>query len=116
MRKLDTSKTTRWLKYDFNEEEKRRLGADLSEAKLAEDDAKKKKASVAAQIGAEIKAADMRTCSLAEKLRSGYEYRDIPCEIEKDYNKGIVRIVRIDFGEIVEERKITDADSQQTFA
>ncbi len=108
-------KTTRFLKYAFDEEEKKVLANEMALAVLSKDAAEDELVAVRAQISSRVKEAQGKLSSVAEKLRSGYEYRQIDCEIEKDFVAGKVRITRIDTGEIVEERKISDADAQQAF-
>lgn len=51
--------------------------------------------------------------SMAEKIRSGYEHKDIECKRELDYRLGTVIITRLDTGEIVEERPMDTEERQR---
>lgn len=43
-------------------------------------------------------------------VRQKYAWRDVPCEVVKDYNYETVTIKRKDTGEIVDNRRMTDAE------
>jgi hypothetical protein len=50
--------------------------------------------------------------SLAEKVRSGYEHRNVDCLKSLDYRLGTVTITRLDTGEVMRERPM-DAEERQ---
>lgn len=108
---LDTCK--KYLKYVFTEDEKKSMGNDLAEKFSRHDEAEARLKSVSTQIKSEIATIDAQMSSIAEKMRSGYEYRDVECWIECLYDSGVIQIVRKDTGEVVEERPMTAEERQQ---
>ncbi|MDR4483865.1 MAG: hypothetical protein R3B95_11740 [Nitrospirales bacterium] len=52
---------------------------------------------------------------LRRELRTGIQPRIIECEERHDFERGAVTIMRLDTGEIVEERTMTLADRQVAF-
>lgn len=68
-----------------------------------------KKARAAAEAAAERECA-----SLSHDVRTRSETRPVECEEIIDWSKRIVEISRIDTGEVVGTRSITDADRQKT--
>lgn len=76
----------------------------------AEEDAKlAKKARAAAEDDAQGHIED-----LSHDVRTKSEMRPVECEEIVDWNKRLVEISRVDTGEVVSTRSITDSDRQQT--
>jgi len=53
---------------------------------------------------------DMR--SLATTIRDGREYRPVECREEFNYERGIIEVMRVDTGEVVEQRRMTESERQ----
>lgn len=110
----EVRKETRNLQYKFSPDELRQLGRDLAEAQIQmrqlEDDKKR----VADEWKARISGKDAEIALLSNMVRSGYEYRDIPCEavLNEPVNKKTVR--RLDTGEVVGVYDLTDSEKQRT--
>lgn len=102
----------RFLKYIFNEGEIKDLGAKLAKTFSDHNEAENRLKSVSTQIKSEITALEGMMNSMAEKIRSGYEHREIECKRELDYRLGTVTITRLDTGEVIEERPM-DAEEKQ---
>ena len=102
----------RFLKYTFNEDEIKELGKSLAKVFNDHTEAEARLKSVSTQIKSEITALEGTMGSMAEKIRSGYEHRDIECKREFNYRLGSVTITRLDTGEVVEERPM-DAEERQ---
>lgn len=102
------------LQYKFNAEELRILGHDLAEAQIQlrqlNDDRKR----VADEWKAKISTKEAEIASLSNKVSSGYEFRQIPCEItlNEPINKKTIR--RLDTGEIVGIQELSDYERQRT--
>lgn len=98
--------------YVFTEKEKAQIAADLANgvAELARMEERKK--SVASQIKAEIDAKQSSVNAAAEKLRSGFEMRDIECEVVYAYIDDVIRWVRTDNGRIAFERRMRPEERQ----
>ena len=103
----------RYLKYQFSEEEKKNMGDDLAQKFASKHETEDKLKAVSTQIKSEINALDAIMGGLAEKIRSGYEMRDVECEIERDFKNARITITRLDTGEIVESRAMTPEERQK---
>ena len=104
---------TRNLKWTLTQDEVRTYGVELARANASKDEAEERKKEVDAQLKAEIESHSTRSLNLARKINNGYEYRDVKCLVEYDYDKNMVQIVRTDTQEIVETRAMTE-DERQT--
>ena len=105
---------TQWCKYRFNEEEMRKIAETLAhKTQELEEIEEEKKAVVSAfkersdRVSAEQRAA-------ARKYKDGYEMRNIECEVQRDYDAGVIRYIRIDTGEVASEVQMTMAERQLT--
>lgn len=103
----------RYLKYVFTEEEKKLMGSDLAQKFAIHTEAEGRLKSVSTQIKSEISTIESQMASISEKIRSGYEYRDIECDVEMDYDRGRVVVIRMDTGEIVEDRAMSVDERQK---
>jgi hypothetical protein len=45
-------------------------------------------------------------------IQNGYESREVPCQEKRNFEENSVIVFRVDTGEIVETRAMTDADRQ----
>jgi hypothetical protein len=102
------------LQYRFSGDELRQLGKDLAEAQIAlrqlDDDRKR----IADEWKARISAKEAEIASLSNKVSSGYEYRDIPCEITLNEPIGKKTARRTDTGEVAWVRDLTENERQRT--
>jgi hypothetical protein len=71
----------------------------------------KKKATVAAFTG-ELKTAAEQLHELGRAIRTGVEQREIVCELAYDFKKGEITTTRLDTGETVSVREMTDEERQ----
>ncbi len=113
MSDFEISSTKEYLKYVFSLEEKRELADKLALAVMNKDEAEASLKSAQTQIKSKIALHEAELVSFAEKLRSGFEMRNIECEVIKDFEHGIIMITRKDTGEIVTERKMTIEERQK---
>lgn len=51
--------------------------------------------------------------AVSQEVREKVTYRDVPCERRFDYTKSLVLDVRLDTGEVVFERPMSDAEKQR---
>ena len=102
----------RLCKYQFMDDEKRALAQDMANAvadmKALEDRLK----AASTQIKAEISAKQGLINSSAEKLRSGWEMRDIICDVVLDFGFEEVRWVRTDNYETAFNRRMRPDEKQ----
>lgn len=69
-------------------------------------------ASVSAQYKSEQKKFEAEIASLAEKLNSGWEMRNVGCREVRDFNTGSVYVFREDTEELIEERAMSAEERQ----
>lgn len=62
---------------------------------------------------AEIEALELITSKLVDIVEKGEEDRDVECELKKDFERGVVTVVRLDTGEVVETRPMTPDERQE---
>ena len=106
-------KTTEFLQYFFSEEERMGLAKDLARTGREKRNLELQKAQVTKQLGGEIAAKDTELERLQNLFESGCEWRNIPCGIYFDTpRKGRCQIIRLDTGEIVNERPMRDDELQ----
>lgn len=100
------------LKCVLTNEDIKRLGEQIAQAVARKAEAEADLKSVATQLKSKIAAEDAIITSNSEKIRSGYEWRNVECERIKDYQAGVVTIYRNDTGELVSERKMSYEERQ----
>lgn len=110
--KTEKSTEKRYLKCFLTEEEKRELATDMAQAVCQRDSLENNMESIKAQIKAEVKKTEAIISGNAEKIRAGYEMREVECEVMIDRDKNSVTALRLDTGEIIEERRLTFAERQ----
>lgn len=66
----------------------------------------------AAQCKAELDSVQDQIRVLARKLRERYEYRDVECREIRDDRTGRMTVVRLDTGDLIEERALTLKERQ----
>lgn len=105
---MDSLTETIWTKHTFTGEEVMDLGQKMARAEATISEKADQLKSVSTSIKAEIATHEgvLHTC--AEKLRSGYEMR--PKDVDLEYEKGIVKYVDKETGEIIEERPMTQEE------
>jgi hypothetical protein len=68
--------------------------------------------STKAQHESTIKHCDSIINECAQQLSGGFVFRDVECETVKDYEDQKIRVYRVDTGEIVETRNMTEEEKQ----
>lgn len=111
--KKEQKKLTRNLKCILTEDETRLYGMDLARSNASKDESEERKKEVDAQLKAEIESHSTRALNLARKINNGYEYRDVECVTDLNFTKNSATVTRLDTGEVVEKRAMTD-DERQT--
>ena len=101
------------LRYVFNTRELADIADKVSQLVREVEDREARKKAVAAQLKAELEQAVNELRMMSGKHRDGYEYRDVDCEVEKNFRMGLVTTTRLDTGEIVGERAMTTEERQQ---
>ena len=111
---IEKRSTARSLRYDFTENEKTILAEEMARKITEAEDLIDQKKVVASEYTAGINLAQAEAQSKAKKLTSGFEMRQIDCEEILDYSKKKVMVIRLDTGEHVESRIMTNYELQQS--
>jgi len=106
-------KTTEYLRYHFNEEEKKELAQAMAQSVIKARELEDKKKAITSQFASDINEAVAKSNSAAQRLGSGFEMRTIPCEEVYNYDQSMVQTWRLDTAEMVKERTMTQAELQR---
>lgn len=71
--------------------------------------------SIASEHKAIIQALKEEVMRLSNVINSGYEMRDVDCEVTKNLYLGTIKIIRMDTGEVIEERMLRGDEAQHDF-
>ncbi len=93
---------TIYTKYVFTDKESLELSRKMARAEAAINEKLDELKSVSTTIKADIAVQEGILHSCAEKLRSGYEMR--PKDVDVKYDKGVVKYIDRDTGEVLVER------------
>jgi len=111
---IERKKIKERLRYDFTDEEKLDLGAELAreigDYNHFEDELKDIKSS----FKAKIEKAQAVINLLQQKVYAAYEYRLIDCEMVKDFDEKEIYFVRLDNGDIFDRRTMTQDELQRS--
>lgn len=110
---MNKDMTKEYLKCILTEDEIRDNGIALARAnsEVATLEARKKEFND--QIKADVSAAESKISKLSMMLQNGYEYRDVECRLERDYENRKVTTWRLDTGENVKTRDMSPDEYQQ---
>jgi len=103
------------LKCVLTEEEIKEAGASLARKYSEITDLEEQKKSVVSDFKAQIDSATAMASVLARRIQNGYEYRNVDCEEQYDFNEKEIRVVRLDTGEIFKSRPMTPDELQTNF-
>ncbi len=104
---------TEYLKYEYTDPEIADAARDLAKANRQRSNLEQRKKEVDSAIKAEIEEQNSIIGRLSQLIGTGFEYRDIEVRIELDTPEaGKKRIIRLDTGEEVSVKNMTDADKQ----
>ena len=113
--KIETLREKRFLKCTLTEEEKKILGEEMAQAVYKKENFEGEIKNNNMKLKEQIKEGDIVISDCAEKIRTGYETREIEVEKVIDRAGNKVIITRIDTGEIIEERELTYNERQMHF-
>jgi len=105
--------TSEFLRYHFNEEEKKDLAQGMAQSVIKARDLEEEKKTITSQFASQINEANTKANSAAQKLESGFEMRMIDCEEIWDYKTKTIVTTRLDTGEEIRERTMDNRECQQ---
>ncbi len=107
------TKETNFLRYEFTQEERLKMGEDLAQAHNRVEEIDEKEASMKAQIKEKRSGLEATIGMLSRNLANGFVMRNIECKVYyDDPHVGEVSAYRTDTGELVKTRAMTDSERQ----
>lgn len=108
-----TVATSEFLRYHFNEDEKKDLAQGMAQSVIKVRDLEEEKKTITSQFASQINEANAKANSAAQKLESGFEMRMIDCEERWNYKTKTITVIRLDTGEEVRERTMNNRECQK---
>jgi hypothetical protein len=100
------------LRYTFTAEERQQLGQDLAQTLGEQSGIQEDLEAIKAQFKSKLSEVSGRVNAIANKVRSGYEMRSFKVEKRMDLKAGTYTVVRLDTGEVIEERPLYENEKQ----
>jgi len=110
-----TKKETRNLKTELNDKQMKEQCQNLSV--LLQEGAQEKEAKKTAmkEYDQRIQTISEKVAKCADTIKAGYKLEEVECDVIKDFNKGDLKVIRLDDGSTIEERKLAKEESQMEF-
>ena len=109
-------KTEQYLKYTFIPEELTEMSQKMAQAVNQMEEAQGAKKSMVKQLDARIAEHEAVVKKHAVNIRQGWEMRNTPCTITRDFQKGTYKVTRDDTGETITDRLLTEGELQLQMA
>ena len=110
--KIERKESEKMLKHILTDKEKLEIGAGLADEYQTLSEAENQLAAIKADYKGRIDGANALIGRKSALIRAGYEMRQTPVEIVKDWTAGTVKTFRLDTMEIVECRDMTKDERQ----
>ena len=105
-------KITKSLKCQLTSDELLAAGLSLAEALEREEALENEKKAVTDQFKAQITEVTAQVTVKRNLVQNKYEYRPTDCEEIHDFTKSVVNIYRLDTGELINQRAMTQDEKQ----
>lgn len=106
-------KIERTLGVKLSDAERMEMGGALAEQYIGRDQVEARRKEKMSEFKAELDAIDTLIGSMSQMLHSGERDESVACERVYDYDAGTVTEYRVDTGEVLETREMTDYDRQR---
>jgi hypothetical protein len=107
------AKETNFLRYEFTQDERLKMGDDLAQAHNRVEEIDEEEASMKAQVKQSRSSVEATIGTLSRNLANGFVMRNIECKLSyDDPNPGEVTSYRTDNGESVKTRPMTEQERQ----
>jgi hypothetical protein len=111
-KKESPMETMRSIRFEFTVKELDEMKTELATITTQLRSKEEEKRAIASQLKSEIDALIARTNLLAEKINTGYEYKNVLVVLEKDFERKEMRIIQKSTGDVLETRPLTDEEMQ----
>lgn len=102
--------STEYVRYDFTEEEKKEIAAELARKVTDLAQAENERKAVASDLKSKIDGLTAQVAQAANRINNGYEYRNLKCEVDYVYREK--KVLYWFDGKIVKERFMTNDEFQ----
>jgi hypothetical protein len=102
----------RQLPVKLTDDEKLQLASEMGKESQQHAEARERKKEVVAQLTAEVEMHRNQVERIGNLIANGYEYRTVNCEQEIDLVMARVKIIRLDTGEVIEDRNARPEELQ----
>jgi hypothetical protein len=110
----EISKITQLLRCQLSDDEQIQSGKELADATNELTELENEKAQIVSDFKARMTAVEARVAVLGNKLRSGYEFRQVECSVTMDIPEpGQKQTVRLDTKEVVATAAMTEDEKQR---
>ena len=111
---IERVECTRNVKYLFSDKEKLVIATDLARELEEARQLEQELTEIKSQLKGKIDATKAHIGTYHSMIYSGYEYRNVACELVRDYNCKIVTVSRMDTWEQIESRTMTQDELQKS--
>ena len=109
-------KCYRQCKHEFTREELDEIANALTAALIERQEVEGQLETSRTQLKAKITAIQAQVDMLSSKHHAKYEMRSTECKIVQDYEASKITVTRVDTGEVIEERPITEKELQMSLS
>lgn len=111
---IETKRVVRNLPVKLTNDELLEFGRRLAQTSADIHAEEERQTNVKAELKAKLGSIETERTRLAGIVTSGRENRDVPCDMILDYSRLIVEVVRLDSKEVVDTRRMTEAEQQRS--
>lgn len=112
-KKVRTEDFTQNMKCILTDEEVKAASQKMAQIIQESNQLEKDKKSCMAGFKAKLDAANALLVDCSNKVRDGYEYRDVSCKREYDFGDATIRLTRLDTKEVFEERSMEQPEKDK---
>ena len=113
---IEVTHTKSTLKCKLTEAELLKCARDMADAQQEAAVLEKELKDLNTQRKSAIEMKKGIAASNGDMIRCGYEFRQVECDVVKDYKSGMVTIMRNDTFETIDSREMTEAEAQARLA
>lgn len=110
---VESKRVVRNLPVRLKDSELLEFGKRLAQTSTDIHNEEERQSQVKAELKAKLGSFETERTRLAGIVASGRENRDVSCDMVFDYSRLIVEVVRLDTKEVVETRRMTEAEQQR---
>ena len=110
---IEREKVVQPLKCEFTPEELLDLADEMTQKMDTREKKQSEFDSIKKQYNGELSTLDEEVRVKQRLIRDKYEFRSIPCQVERNYNTKTYTLTRLDSGEVVESRPLRLSELQR---